>query len=61
VKEARLQLSCDHYLPVDETQIPTGEITSVVYTAFDFTSNRRVGDASTLSMEKNLASTIVSS
>lgn len=28
-----LQLSCSHYLPVDETQIPTGELRNVIVSA----------------------------
>ena len=33
----RLLLSCSHYLPVDETQIPTGEVRSVANSPFDLT------------------------
>ncbi len=36
--------SCrDSYTPVDETQIPTGEIAPVKGTPFDFCDARRVG------------------
>ncbi|GAB4816199.1 hypothetical protein N2152v2_003245 [Parachlorella kessleri] len=34
----------DHYTPVDDVQIPTGEIAPVQGTPFDFTSPHRVGD-----------------
>ena len=33
-----------HFTPVDEVQIPTGEIAPVAGTPFDFTSARRVGE-----------------
>lgn len=33
-----LFLSCSHFLPVDKTQIPTGQIASVIGTKYDFTS-----------------------
>jgi aldose 1-epimerase len=38
-----LQLGAQAYLPVDTTNIPTGEIAPVAGTAFDFTSARRIG------------------
>jgi aldose 1-epimerase len=31
-----LQVNADHYLPIDENQIPTGQIKSVVGSVFDF-------------------------
>ena len=34
----------DHYLPVDDVQIPTGEIAAVACTPFDFTSAHTVGE-----------------
>lgn len=34
----------DHYTPVDDVQIPTGEIASVRGTPFDFTTPRRIGE-----------------
>ena len=38
-----LKLNAPHYLPVDETLIPTGEIASVAGTPFDFTSFKAIG------------------
>jgi aldose 1-epimerase len=38
-----LQLIADHYTPVDETNIPTGEIASVKGTAMDFTQPVGIG------------------
>jgi aldose 1-epimerase len=38
-----LQLNADHYTPVDETLIPTGEIAPVAGTPFDFRSSTRIG------------------
>jgi aldose 1-epimerase len=37
-------LFADQYLPVDSDIIPTGEIASVAGTAFDFRSEKRIGD-----------------
>lgn len=34
----------DHYTPVDDVQIPTGDILPVRGTPFDFTSEQRVGE-----------------
>lgn len=34
----------DHYTPVDDVQIPTGEIASVLGTPFDFTEPHTVGE-----------------
>lgn len=39
-----LTLSCDKYLPVDETLIPTGELKSVRGTPMDFTSPHKIGE-----------------
>ena len=43
-----VRLYCDHYLPVDEHGVPTGEIKSVEGTEFDFRDgariDRKVGD-----------------
>ncbi len=44
IHDHELRLFCDAYLPVNERQIPTGELRSVKGTAFDFTSARRVGE-----------------
>jgi aldose 1-epimerase len=38
-----LQLDAGFYLPVDPTQIPTGEVLSVTGTAFDFRATRTIG------------------
>jgi aldose 1-epimerase len=38
-----VQLDAEHYLPVDEHKIPTGELAPVKGTAFDFTSPHAVG------------------
>lgn len=38
-----LRLHCDKYLPVDEQLIPTGEITPVAQTPFDFTAGKPIG------------------
>jgi len=40
-----LQVFADHYTPVDEDLIPTGQITAVAGTAFDFRSPRRLQSA----------------
>jgi len=40
-----LRLAADHYLPVDEELIPTGEIAAVAGTAMDFRVRRAVGPA----------------
>jgi len=37
-------LAADHYLPVDETMIPTGEIRSVADTIFDFRTAKEIGE-----------------
>jgi aldose 1-epimerase len=38
-----LMIAANHYTPVDSTLIPTGEIKSVIGTAFDFTSPKTIG------------------
>jgi aldose 1-epimerase len=38
-----IELSCNHYLPVDDTLIPTGEIRSVEGTAWDFRKLKKIG------------------
>lgn len=38
-----VRLYCDHYLPVDEDGVPTGEIKSVEGTPFDFRAGARIG------------------
>ena len=39
-----LTIESDHYLAVDETLIPTGELTSVAGSPFDFTSPHTIGE-----------------
>jgi aldose 1-epimerase len=39
-----LQLNADHYTPVDETLIPTGEIPEVAGTPFDFRTFHAIGE-----------------
>ncbi|GAB3665456.1 galactose mutarotase [Echinicola sediminis] len=39
-----LTLWAEHYTPVDETLIPTGEVVPVEGTAFDFTSAHKIGE-----------------
>lgn len=39
-----LTINADHFLPVDEGLIPTGELRPVEGTPFDFTSPKRVGE-----------------
>jgi aldose 1-epimerase len=38
-----LRIDADHYTPIDETLIPTGEISSVAGTPFDFRAPARIG------------------
>ena len=40
VKQHALYLNCDQYLPVTDTQIPTGEYANVSGTSFDFRGKR---------------------
>ncbi|RYH31673.1 hypothetical protein EON65_02175 [archaeon] len=42
IYDHHLQLSSSHYLPVDSTQIPTGQLEPVVNTPFDFTRERKL-------------------
>ncbi|TVR88725.1 MAG: galactose mutarotase [Spirochaetaceae bacterium] len=44
IREHEVRLFSDAYLPVNERQVPTGELKPVKGTAFDFTSTRRVGE-----------------
>ncbi|WP_329090696.1 aldose epimerase family protein [Streptosporangium sp. NBC_01469] len=39
-----VRIDADHYLPVDATQIPTGELAPVAGTPFDFTSPYEIGE-----------------
>jgi aldose 1-epimerase len=40
----QLQINADHFTPVDETLIPTGELKKVEGTPFDFTTPKRIGE-----------------
>ena len=51
----RLTIFAKHYLPVDETQIPTGEVRAVAGSAFDFTRERLVADGLRDGREPQLA------
>ncbi len=44
IAEQELLIRADHYLPIDENSIPTGEIASVAHTPFDFTRWKSIGD-----------------
>ena len=44
ILDHRLKLNCDSYLPVNEVQIPTGEILKTAGTPFDFQTEKRIGD-----------------
>jgi aldose 1-epimerase len=39
-----MTINADHYTPVDETSIPTGEIAPVKGTPFDFTTPHKIGE-----------------
>ena len=39
-----LTLNAKFFIPIDETQMPTGEIKSVEGTPFDFLTQRRIGE-----------------
>ncbi|PKU25926.1 galactose-1-epimerase [Telmatospirillum siberiense] len=43
IRDHRLTIEADHYLPVDENLIPTGEVAPVSGTAFDFRGGRSIG------------------
>ena len=45
IENHRLQLTASHYLPTDQSAIPTGERRAVASTAFDFTEAKLVGPA----------------
>ncbi|MGB7286915.1 MAG: aldose epimerase family protein [Salaquimonas sp.] len=53
VFEHELQMSADHYLPVDEELIPTGEIKPVQETEFDFTSSRPISASQFVDFDHN--------
>jgi aldose 1-epimerase len=39
-----MQIDADHYTPINDNTVPTGEIRSVLDSPFDFRSPRRIGD-----------------
>lgn len=43
ILEHTAQLWANHYTPVDQNTIPTGEIKAVKDTAFDFTTEKKIG------------------
>ncbi len=43
ILDHQLMLNASHYLPVDSTLIPTGELRPVTGTVFDFTTATRIG------------------
>lgn len=43
IKSHRLQIEADHYLPVDDTLIPTGEVAEVAGTPLDFRTAKPIG------------------
>ena len=45
IRNHDLTIAADHYLPVDDDLIPTGQIAPVAGTAFDFLTPRRIGSA----------------
>lgn len=44
VREHRLSVNAEHYLPVDRDLIPLGDLASVAGTTFDFRSPKRLAD-----------------
>lgn len=44
IRGHRLRVQADHYLPVDDDLIPTGEIAPVEGTRFDFRAGRQIGE-----------------
>lgn len=45
IDDHELRIAADHYVPVDEELIPTGEVAPVSGTPFDFREWRRIGTA----------------
>lgn len=43
IRNHRLQLLADHYLPIDEDSLPTGELRSVTGSPFDFRTIKPIG------------------
>lgn len=57
ILDHRLMIAADHYLPVDDRLIPTGEVRAVDATAFDFRAMRpirRVEDGMQVPFDHNL-------
>ncbi|MBM1631526.1 galactose mutarotase [Sulfitobacter mediterraneus] len=44
VRQHELAITAEHYLPVNEDLIPTGEVAAVADTPFDFCNARQIGD-----------------
>jgi len=44
VRHHSLAIAAEHYLPVDDDLIPTGEVAEVAGTPFDFRNARQIGD-----------------
>ncbi|MDC7225533.1 MAG: galactose mutarotase [Spirochaetales bacterium] len=44
ILDHRLKLNCSRYIPVNDVQIPLGELREVAGTPFDFTSEKRIGE-----------------
>lgn len=44
ILDHEMMIDADHYLPVDEAQIPTGELKPVEGTAFDFRQFHQIGE-----------------
>ena len=44
ILQHRLQIPAEHYLPTDETLIPTGELAPVAETPFDFRTFHEIGE-----------------
>lgn len=45
IRNHRLRIAADHYLPVDKQLIPDGKISAVAGTDFDFRQSRPIGNA----------------
>ncbi len=52
ILDHNITIMADYYTPVDERQIPTGELTSVTDTPFDFRESHRIGDCMDLKNEQ---------
>lgn len=54
ITEHELQMSADAFLPIDATQIPTGEIRSVAKTPFDFRNSHTIGERIAIAHDEQL-------